>query len=163
MLAQVLQALPAIFQHEALAFRRPPHYEAGPVAAVDFVGQPPHAGRMGAARMAEGFQVFQRTPDGERGNLRRTPLRRVWKCIRKSAPAAIRAAQSMIVMQQAFERVAILKDARQQCDKNLNEFIAEVELAHWASAIEMNEPVVHCAQPGFASGLKLVRNGFRNL
>jgi hypothetical protein len=67
------------------------------------------------------------------------------------------------MVQQALERVAILEDARQQRDKNLNEFIAEVELAHRACAIEMHEPVFHCAQPGLCSALNLKRNGFRNL
>ena len=61
----------------------------------------------------------------------------------------------MIMMDQALERVAILEDPGQERDKNLNEFIAEVELAHRARAIEMHQSVFHCAQPGFRSGVSI--------
>jgi hypothetical protein len=56
------------------------------------------------------------------------------------------------MVDQALERVAILENAGQQRDKNLNEFIAEVELSHWARAIEVHQPVVHGVRPEYPSG-----------
>jgi len=47
------------------------------------------------------------------------------------------------MMDRAAERVGILEDARQQRDKNLNEFIAGVQLADRSCAIEMHKPVIH--------------------
>jgi hypothetical protein len=51
-------------------------------------------------------------------------------------------------MDQAAERVGILEDARQQRDKNRNEFIAGVERADRSCAIGMHKPVMHHVERG---------------